>query len=90
MEKRTCAGGCGEEIPADNKSGYKWGHKNGCPASEVNPRPSNLEAIEAVDDTASWTTIELHETHLDRIWNMLPLAEKSLAIATALAADRNP
>jgi hypothetical protein len=88
--ERTCKGGCGKAIPDDNKSGFAWGHKNGCP-SEL-PPPSTQDAIAdeepANDQLPPRVPCDLTEAQLDRIWQSLPLPEKALGILTALEAER--
>ena len=86
MAEQLCKGGCGTVLPKSNKSGYAWGHTKGCKADTPPRTPDATSDEEQVAEPE--IAMDLNESQLERIWQMLPLPEKALAISSALLAIR--
>ena len=87
MEKRLCAGGCGEEIPAGPRT-YKWGHKGGCNKRKSSPPPSKKgakpepEVIEEVEEEV--VECQMTVPQIDAIYNLLTPVQKAIAVLSGL------
>jgi hypothetical protein len=93
MEKRYCAGGCGEEIPADGKLSHKWGHKNGCkrlppPSTGLAKRekPLVIDAQVEADET-EYVDCQISVPQLDTIYSLLQPHSKAVAVLTGLDSE---
>lgn len=92
MEKRYCAGGCGEEIPSDSRTSFKWGHKNGCNSRATPPRtalakrerPIVIDAVAEDADAVEFVDCQISITQLDTIYGLLQPRQKAAAVLNAL------
>jgi hypothetical protein len=86
MTNRPCKCGCGEDAGA--KWEYKRGHK---PKGDTPPRTqlAKLEPVAEIEAAPEEEFIEIsfNAASLDRLFNMLSLYEKSVAIAAALGSE---
>jgi hypothetical protein len=96
-EREHCAGGCGEELPA-GRTGYKYGHKNGCKAkgsSRSTPpprtqlakreRPIVIDApADPAEDAVEYVDCQISVPQLDTIYGLLQPRQKAMAVLNAL------
>lgn len=90
MEKRYCAGGCGEEISPDGKNAYKWGHRNGCkpatppPSDKLAKRERPIVIDAQVEDTEEYVDCQISVSQIDTIYGLLQPRQKAMAVLSAL------
>jgi hypothetical protein len=90
MELRLCKCGCGTEMPSTNKWEYIRGHKpaelshkkkpgKGTTALAKRERPIVIDQ-QLEDEAPVYVTCEISVPQLDKIYNLLPAAQRGTAV----------
>jgi hypothetical protein len=96
METKLCKCGCGH--PAGKRWEYKRGHApKGTKSSSTPPRKQTAKSLAVIEPVfeigpqpeEEYLALEINGPAYDRIFSMLTLRQKNIAIGAALCADED-